>query len=117
MKDFQEILLARYTRHKLITSSLKGSPCLSTEPQFWLGDPKPGARCGPRECLERVKFCDGACDCRDGQCFDEDSEFCRTWECSKGFFKCRTTGQCVPMSKRCDGQFDCYSGTILRWKS
>ena len=33
------------------------------------------------------------------------------WECSEGFFKCRTTGKCVPESKVCDGHFDCESGT------
>ena len=47
----------------------------------------------------------------DEECFDENSEFCLRWKCSEGFFKCRTTGKCVPESKVCDGQFDCESGT------
>lgn len=38
--------------------------------------------------------------------FDESTETCRSWRCPRTEFQC-TTGQCVPKSFVCDGEWDC----------
>jgi hypothetical protein len=85
--------------------SLQGSPCLSLSKEWWNDIPRPGARCGNKTgCIEASKFCDGTCNCPDDGCFDEDPHFCIGWKCTVGFFKCHTTGHCLPMNKvsRCE---------------
>ena len=93
--------------HGLVNNcSLPLSPCVAISRQWWLDAGRPGARCDGSTCLDRTKFCDGACDC-EGDCLDEDHAVCRDWNCSEGFFKCFSTGKCIPANKVCDGNFDC----------